>query len=165
MPSVTQSHLVKMSGASSDRFTYLWAHTTATTKGNNQTQKHLILLILNTAILMFCLFFLLVKTDEIQLILASAVIPMPGACVLPTTTSRGSADAADGSGRGSTQPRRKFKGESRVQVTQGHTGVSRCECLRSGNYDRKVGGSNPLCGYGWACLSLCSLFRLLSKTI
>lgn len=53
-------------------------------------------------------FFLFVKTDEVQLILASAVIPMPGACVFPTTTSRSSAAAADGSGRCSTQPRRKI---------------------------------------------------------
>ena len=45
-------------------------------------------------------FFLLVKAGELQLILASAVIPMPGACVFPTTTSRSSAvPAADGSGR------------------------------------------------------------------
>lgn len=109
-------------------FTYLWAHATATTRGNNQTQKHLILLILNTAILMLCVFFLLVKTDEVQLILASAVIPMPGACVFPTTTSRSSAAAAAtaGSGRCSTQPRWIFKGEPGIQVTQGHTGVSLC---------------------------------------
>lgn len=73
-------------------------------------------------------FFLLAKTDDAQLILASAVIPMPGACVFPTTTSRSSAAAAaaaataaaaaaadgdgDGSGRGSTQ---KFKGDCQFQ--------------------------------------------------
>lgn len=88
-------------------------------------------------------FFLLVKTDEVQLILASAVIPMPGACVFPTTTSRGSAAAGD-SGRGSTQLRRTFKRESREQVTLGYTGISRRDRFRSGNCVRKVGCSNPL---------------------
>lgn len=72
--------------------------------------------------------FLVVKTDEVQLILVSAVILMPGACVFPTTTPRSSAAAAAaaavGGGRCSTQPRRKFKGEPRPQVTQGHTGIS-----------------------------------------
>lgn len=48
--------------------------------------------------------FLLVKTDEVQFILPSAVIPMPGACVFPTTTSRSSAAAGDGSGRCSRLP-------------------------------------------------------------
>lgn len=42
-----------MSGASSDPFTYLCARTAATTRGNNQTQKHLIPLFLDTAILIF----------------------------------------------------------------------------------------------------------------
>lgn len=71
--------------------------------------------------------FLVVKTDEVQLILVSAVILMPGACVFPTTTPRSSAAAAAaavGRGRCGTQPRRKFKGEPRLQVTQGHTGIS-----------------------------------------
>lgn len=46
-----------MSGASSDYFTYLCARTAATTRGNNQTQKHLIPLFLDTAILIFVCFF------------------------------------------------------------------------------------------------------------
>lgn len=77
-----------MSGASSDPFTYLCARTAATTRGNNQTHKHLIPLFLDFAILIFVGFFfpLIVKTDEVQLILVSAVILMPGACVFTTTT-------------------------------------------------------------------------------
>ena len=68
------------------------------------------------------------KTDVVQLILASAVIPMPGACVLPTTTWRSSAAAADGSGRCRRlprQPRRRFKGETSLQVTRWCGGVGR----------------------------------------
>lgn len=45
-----------MSGASSDLFTYLCAPTTATTRGNNQTQKHPIPLFLGTATLIFVFF-------------------------------------------------------------------------------------------------------------
>lgn len=103
--------------------------------------------------------FLLVKTDEVQLILASAVIPMPGACVFPTTTSRSSAGGDDGSGRCSTQPHRKFKGEPKLQVTQGHMG-GLLVSLNPGDRDGKVSGSNPRgrggkCG--WGCLSVRSL--------
>lgn len=46
-----------MSGAFSDPFAYLCARTAATTRGNNQTQKHLIPLFLDTAILIFVEFF------------------------------------------------------------------------------------------------------------
>lgn len=111
-----------MSGASSDPSSYLWELTAATTRGNSHTQKHLILLFLNTAILII---FLVVKTDEVQLILVSAVILMPGACVFPTTTWRSSAAAAAAAGgRCSTQPRRKFKGDPSLRLTLGHTGIS-----------------------------------------
>lgn len=41
-----------------------------------------------------CVFFLLLKTDEVQLILVSAVILMPGACVFPTTTGGSRVTAA-----------------------------------------------------------------------
>lgn len=84
------------------------------------------------------------KTGDVQLSLASAVIPMPGACVLPTTTSRSSAAAADGSGRGSNQPGR-FKGESRLQVSQGARG-----CLPAAAPARAVAaGERGWDGMGW----------------
>ena len=60
--------LSKMSGASSDPFTYLCVRTTATTKGNNQTPAVLIPLSLNTTILKICFFFfwfVFVKMDEV----------------------------------------------------------------------------------------------------
>lgn len=99
------------------------------------------------------------KTDDAQLILASAVIPMPGACVFPTTTSRSSAAAADGSGRGSTQSWEKFKGDYKLlRGTRGSPSFpfTQCDCVRVGNCGSKVGGSNPprrrgKCGRG--CLS------------
>lgn len=62
------------------RHAYLCAHTTATIKGNVQTPKYLFLPILRIVIFLWLDFSYSVKTDEIQLILASAVIPLRGAC-------------------------------------------------------------------------------------
>lgn len=42
--------------AFSDRSTYLWEHTTATRRRNNQAQKHPIIFLLSTAILRLCVF-------------------------------------------------------------------------------------------------------------
>lgn len=58
MPSVIQSHSVKIGGASSEPYAYLCARTTATIRESSHTQKDLILLFLDTAILIVIFFFL-----------------------------------------------------------------------------------------------------------
>lgn len=105
--------------------------------------------------------FVLVKTDEVQLILVSAVILMPGACVFPTTTSGGSA-AAVGRGRCSA---RLHKGN--LKENQELNCYSEADGDLPGFFPRavavveavagKVGSSNPR-GQGakcrWGCLSI-----------